>query len=237
MNPPTEVHTIAEGKEQTLPLSFIGETKRGTIPVVDVITENGVTIRCTPDHEFQTETGLVQAKDLKGRKVLRAPALPDDGIQPTEEQLLIAEALGWVMGGGKIANSPRGVEIHLNARIERPEEIDYVANLCDLLQNQFGGSIRSVQEAYSCVHHRLGKETTKALLEKTGIEPTPAETQYLPEYIWQASRKEKIAFLKALFTADGTIQATRQNKAVGFWTVSRQLAITKIGRASCRERV
>ena len=224
VNPPTEVHTIAEGKEQTLPLSFIGETKRGTIPVVDVTTENGVTIRCTPDHEFQTETGLVQAKDLKGRKVLRAPALPDDGIQPTEEQLLIAEALGWLLGDGHFNQSKSGVEIYLNACAKRPEEVAYVANMCDRLHAHFGGKVRSVHEANSCVYHRLGSITTKAFLEKTGIEPTRVDTHYLPEYIWQASRREKIAFLKALFTADGSVQYTRKSKMVSFWTVSKQMA-------------
>jgi len=200
-------------------------------------TEEGFEVVATADHKFFTPAGLVPLSGLRpGDEVLvqSGPGVwsSDDSLPPFEDGVKfqgrvargecappakftaeVGEILGWMVGDGWIRTFDRGPDrvAHETAgMIFGTEEKRLLAPaFAERIRRWFGIATTPVD--------RNGTLTLYAgpvlvyWLRSLGVEARPATEKRVPESIFRAPREAVVGFLRALFTADGTVCISSTN--------------------------
>ncbi|NOZ88946.1 MAG: hypothetical protein GXO15_03385, partial [Crenarchaeota archaeon] len=202
------VYRTAHGRELRLTAGLPGEAwvwHVGRKPALRVVTEEGYEVTVTHEHKFLTPQGWKEARELRpGDKIAVArlhPAYTAKALSAAARlDPDVAFALGWLIGDGTL--NEHYVAWYFGpgdeAALERVKQA--VAKL--------GGNPEA--------HLRLrGKEWTlqfnagttvyKRMVELLGgLLPRQPERR-LPEIAWRLEPESLAAFLRGLFTADGTV--------------------------------
>ncbi|MGE5653627.1 MAG: ribonucleotide reductase N-terminal alpha domain-containing protein [Bacillota bacterium] len=171
--------------------------------VYEVTTKRGYTITCTDWHEFYTGRGKLPLKDLHVGDVLYLQSA--EGLFGDQGSQDLGYVMGLIAGDGHFTNRGKGqmaavltfwgedqpiAEEALSAvhRLLAPADSTHLPQACPVSERNYT-YIRSVQLA--------------RLLDGYGF---TAETKLkVPEVVWSGTRETVVAYLRGLFTTDGTV--------------------------------
>ncbi len=175
-------------------------------PVYRVRTEDGYEIKATEWHEFFTERGKLELRELKiGDRLLVQSGKGQFGSEGTEDLGLL---LGLITGDGHFTNRGEGQEaVVVTLWGEERALADRVAAYVNMLIARASHADRTYVVAPVAVPERnqvfIRSVVLARLLAHYGF--TRATKFAVPEVIWRGSEACVRAYLRALFQSDGTV--------------------------------
>jgi ribonucleoside-diphosphate reductase alpha chain len=200
-------------------------------PVFALETRQGFRVVATDDHKFFTPRGLVPMKDLKpGDDVLiqsgrglwstryeLPPFLPEDKLAarlargecrlPKRWSEELGQLLGWVIGDGWVSQETPAHRTVPNFTVGMTfggEEKKTLAPRFQALIQEWLGLKGSAVERNGVLSLSF-KSSLYYFLRSLGLSDKEGLNKEVPESLWRAPREAVIGFLRALFTADGTV--------------------------------
>jgi len=193
----------------------------GRKPGLRVVTEEGFEVTVTHEHKFLTPDGWKAAEELEpGDKIAPSLIHPDYAGHALQDAAHldpdIAFAIGWLLADGDLTEERvewvfrPGDEAAMN-RVKRA--IAKLGGMPDDAIATLGQSqviaFDSSSPVYKGVNRLVGGPLPVSLTERR-----------VPELVWRLGARSLAAFLRALFTADGTVDGDAN---VRLWNVNREL--------------
>jgi len=196
--------------------------------VYELSTEEGYSVKVTADHEIRTDGGWVEAQDLdEGDEIHVQSRMGEFGDSGTPE---LGRVLGWLVGDGHLKfGEERAVlnfygedslfssqfESDVNEIVREPNgNANY-----DISSNEV---TRKDSQGSSVVEERIRSTRLFEVAKEHGL---TEEKLQVPESIFTANRETAAMFLNALFSADGSVQGSKEK---GY---SIRLGATSLGLA------
>ena len=195
----------------------------GVRPVYKLSTLEGAEMHLTGDHLVATERGDVAAELLEpGDRIRRlaAPSLTDVARDTADARL--GEVVGWLVGDGHFTDHTAGHPTAVlsfygeDKRDAAPRLLETVRSLVerDLSLNPVG--------ARDLLYIR--SQRLRAFLAERGIDPGCKRA--VPELIWRGNTAMAAGYLRALFSADGSVQSNL-DKGVSVRLASNELGLLR----------
>jgi ribonucleoside-diphosphate reductase alpha chain len=200
-------------------------------PVFALETHHGFQVVATDDHKFFTPDGLVPMKDLKpgdpvliqsgqgvwSKEYALPPFFPEDKLAarlsrgecrlPKRWSEELGQLLGWVIGDGWVSEETpahRTVPNYTVGMTFGGEEKKTLAPRFQALIKEWTGLDGSAIERNG-VLSLYYKSSLYYFLRSLGLGEQEGLKKEVPESLWRAPREAVVGFLRALFTADGTV--------------------------------
>ncbi len=175
--------------------------KTGVKKVFRLKTKEGFELRLTADHKVITDQGEKMAKDLqKGDRIKIATG----GFFGEEGSFEDGLVLGWLVGDGSLKKDVATLYFYKNEKKE-------LAPAYALMVNKMVDGEQVVNRAYNIGALYVDSED-KAVIESTRLWRiaryyglSPENKLDVPEAVFTGSKDFQRGFLKALFSADGTV--------------------------------
>ncbi len=220
----------------------------GVKPVWKLVTDSGFEIQATEDHKFFTTEGKVAVRDLKvGDRLLiqsgegRFPedrALPfkpaniyvgENGKTtrlnlPSEWSRELGLVLGWLVGDGWIRCGDKNCRVGFTFS---QDDAPMFSVLKRVLNNWYGSPIAGVKRENGVYHLSYHSKFFVDFFVQLGAKPVDSAQKEVPASIFQAPRDAVVAFLQALFTADGTVRDHPDCNSSGIALTSKSLKLLK----------
>jgi len=174
----------------------------GVQDTVIVSMNNGVSIKCTPDHEFIINGKKIEAKDLVGENISYSPFTNTGGSEYYSEDYCFA--WGWFLNDGayiKPKDSTGRFEFYFT-----PEKDDLAKNriLNFLRENNIKVTADKKRpdtfKAYNLdINFKINQKTFN---------------KRLPREFWSLNEKSQKSFMKGLFSGNGYVLSTRPTVAI-----------------------
>jgi len=183
--------------------------------VYEVTSEDGYAIKATAWHDFYTQRGKINLQDLHpGDEILVQSGKGQFGQQGSEELGLL---LGLIAGDGHFTNRGEGQEAAvINFWNEDRTLAAQVAGIVNGLIAGVASNGREYQVSPVAVPERnhvfLRSVMLARVLEHYGF--TRQTKLHVPEVIWRGSEACVKGYLRALFQADGTVNAAGERCSV-----------------------
>lgn len=192
----------------------------GIKPVLRLETEEGHVLRLTANHEVLTPNGWVKAGDLKpGDRVLIHHG---EGAFGEEGPRELGHVLGWLVGDGHVSKERRQAILYFYGDKRRYSKMlrdDLQVCLPDEFNHYVDGQVGVVtQEQYD-----LERISSASLWELANSYGLADEKLRVPEVVFRGTKEMQAAFLRALFTADGTVINQKQGVGVRLGSISLDL--------------
>jgi ribonucleotide reductase alpha subunit len=166
------------------------------------------------DYEIAAELGVhaTSVGQYRQQQSLEPNGQPVKAVtQPTQLTTDLAELVGmWVGDGSKHED---GIRFHLN----REENLEHADRLCRRLFDE-GLDWRWDEGCYDAVLH--SHEIKRWWLANFGDAKPDAASASVPEQVWRADHETVAAFLRGLFSTDGSLQKEQYPR---LWTASEDL--------------
>lgn len=180
----------------------------GVKPVYRLMTKEGFSVRLTANHKVMTTRGWVPAEDLlEGDHVFTASATHAFG---ENDDAQLAMVLGWWTGDGTSAGRSLFLDFYHEKQELLPifqQMIESVVDGIDTIRHAAPVTVAVNDEARRT---RLGSNPLLMRFEQEGIDPRAAKDR-VPPYILRGTEAVQTAYLRALFSADGSLQGTAQS--------------------------
>ena len=182
----------------------------GIKPVYRLSTEEGYTLRLTANHQILTTTGWKEAQHLNaGEQIQLLNGIGGFGSTGSEEQ---GRILGWLIGDGHINRSKQNTIVLSFFGSERAIAPQFAEAINRLVAAPEGA--RQYQVGVQEVKSRDESRVESVRLIRF-IDPELFEEKLqVPPSVLRGTQAMQRGFLAALFTADGSIQGTREK---GMW--------------------
>jgi ribonucleoside-diphosphate reductase alpha chain len=212
---------VVNGRSYALPGTSLRKAivfPTGTRKTLTLTLKNGMELKVTPEHRILTVDGWKEAQHLTVKDEVY--------LQSGEGKFAESDGLGrdwglflgWLTGDGWI--SKRGDVGMVFGRDEAeviPKMIEIGQKLCGAEAKVFERETGSFQVFW------WRKELLDRLLE-LGVKAVREPEKEVPESIFTASRETVVAFLQALFSADGTVYVQDENhRAARLTSASKKL--------------
>ncbi|HLB69245.1 MAG TPA: ribonucleotide reductase N-terminal alpha domain-containing protein [Thermoplasmata archaeon] len=207
---------------------MVAAWKTGVKPVWRVTTKSGFELKATADHKVLTTEGWIPVEDLvpgvhklliqsgEGRfpEIRKLPFVPSNVYigengkttilnLPTEWSRELGLVLGWLIGDGWLRSGDKNCRVGFTfAQSDAP----MFALLRPVLNRWYGRNIRGVRRSNAVYHLSYHSKFFVEFFEKLGVRPVDSAEKEVPMSIFQAPKDVVVAFLQALFTADGTVR-------------------------------
>ncbi len=174
----------------------------GTRQTLKIHLKNGQELQVTPEHRIYTDQGWKEAKDLQLEDVVYIQS--GSGMFANKDVIGkdMALFLGWLTGDGWLAKDGRVGMVFGKDDTEIINEILYagekISGLRPKIHERENGT-------FQIFYNR--KEFTN-ILENHGVKICKAPEKRIPEAIFTSSYDEVVTFMRALFSADGTVYTT-----------------------------
>jgi ribonucleoside-diphosphate reductase alpha chain len=189
--------------------------KTGEKDVYRLETEEGYELRLTADHRVMTDDGWVEATDLDAGDAVHIQNRKGEfGQHGSAEE---GRVLGWLVGDGHLKHGEERAVLNfydgdadisesfaddVNAVVREPTgNADYEIGVNEIAR---GDDYRGAQ----AVEQRIRSARLYELAEEAGLTD---EKHQVPEAVLRGSEEMARGFLRALFTADGSPQGTKEN--------------------------
>lgn len=175
--------------------------------VHEVITEHGYSVKVTENHEFPTNRGRLQLKDLVvGDTLFLQSDEGSFGNFGTYDQGLI---LGLITGDGCICDNEAFIDLW-------ESDFDYLKEIRDIivkelksvnsLNNQKYKDLDWQDQTSNVAKKRIGGiRLYRYIQEILGISEPNAVKERVPEVVFRGSREFVVGYLSGILSADGTI--------------------------------
>ena len=222
----------------------------GVNDIVRLRFDNGMELRCTPNHRlFTANRGWVAAAGLTAEDAVQtldvaAPALGADLALPVSSDPAayrrlgdhrrpialpekwspeLAHYLGWLVGDGSATSDQTPAAIYGSA-----EDREHVLPRHSELVTEINGGVTpklSVQ-ANGTVQQRLSRRQAVAFFRALGLRPAKGPAKSVPASVLQAPPEIVASFLQGLFDADGCVRRDDDKGCyVGLGSTSRGLLV------------
>ncbi|TLZ44804.1 MAG: hypothetical protein E6K19_03550, partial [Methanobacteriota archaeon] len=207
---------------------MVGAWKTGVKPVWRVTTKSGFELTATADHKLLTTEGwfpvsalvpgvhrlLIQSGEGRFPQTRKLPFAPSDVYigengkttvlnLPTEWSRELGLVLGWLVGDGWLRSGDKNCRVGFTfSKSDAP----MFALLRPILNRWYNRNIRGVRRSNAVYHLSYHSKFFVEFFEKLGVRPVDSAEKEVPTSIFQAPREVVVAFLQALFTADGTVR-------------------------------
>src|SRR5205823_6025415 len=122
---------------------------------------------------------------------------------PTEWSRELGLVLGWLVGDGWLRSGDKNCRVGFTfSKSDAP----MFALLRPILNRWYNRNIRGVRRSNAVYHLSYHSKFFVEFFEKLGVRPVDSAEKEVPTSIFQAPREVVVAFLHALFTADGTVR-------------------------------
>jgi len=182
----------------------------GIKETVFVSFNNGITIKCTPDHKFITGFGGIEeteAKDLFNLQVSYKPFSSVSGDKSLDTELLFA--LGWGLNDGTFNKDRSNQCFHFT----KVKDLKARIRIFDFLKSLNVKIWNGREDELYCGSENLPLEFFES--KKNSI-------QRLPGYFWSLDFKSQCTFMNGFMSANGYVISTVDR--IGFKISSRLLA-------------
>ncbi|EMA39397.1 ribonucleoside-diphosphate reductase [Halococcus morrhuae DSM 1307] len=188
--------------------------KTGEKDVYELSTEEGYELRLTADHRVMTDDGWVEAGELDaGDTVHIADRKGAFGQHGTVEE---GKVLGWLVGDGHLKHGEERAVLNFYDEDCAISE-EFADDVNDVVREPVGNAnyevgVSQIQRAdeYRGVDAREERIRSSRLYELAEQAGLVEEKLQVPSSVFQGSEEMARGFLRALFTADGSVQGTRE---------------------------
>lgn len=191
----------------------------GDRPIVRIRTQEGYSLRCTPDHRIMTGRGWVPAGELQPGD--RVHVLNRKGGFGQKGSLELGRVLGWLVGDGTIKRERAVLSFWGAERGLAPwfrQAVDEVVRAPRKNRSYRTGVIEVAERGEARVQSaRLREVAEECCLTD--------EKLMVPDAVFQGSEEMQRGFLQALFTVDGTVNAGAYGASANSY---RSLRLTSI---------
>lgn len=193
---------------------------QGERHVVNVELEGGMTITATPDHEFMTDCGAIEAQNLIDSDASVRWMEHNPTTSPVDMDSCgsnRAFTIGWMHGDGWMTEKTIGISF--NKDDGDFEVKDWVL---DEYHAMFGDR-KPLKDDGVSYQEQTDSQSAFETADTLGFKYGDATNRSLPECFYQFSENEQLAFLRGLFTADSGIGGKADNQ-IKYATSSYDLA-------------
>ncbi len=200
--------------------------RTGEKDVYRLETKEGYEIRLTKDHKMMTDEGWREVQDIEaGDEVHIVNQETEFGEDGSLEKGLV---LGWVVGDGQIKKSEERVTLHF---YDNDTEISekYAGFVNDIIREAKGNGDYEVgvqdikRDEDSVKEQRVRSARLYEITERYGLNENKFQ---VPDKVFKSSKPTAKGFLRALFTADGSVQGSNE-KGVSVRLSSSDLNLLK----------
>lgn len=171
----------------------------GLRPTVKVALANGMELKVTPEHRLYTSNGWKEAGNLTQEDHVYIQS----GMGEFPETDTLGEQwgmfLGWLTGDGWL--SKRG-DIGM---VFGHEDQEVIPKMIEAGKQFSGASAKVFNRDNGTLQIYWWRKALKEKLIELGIRAVPAYEKRVPHCIYSASKATVVAYLQALFSADGTV--------------------------------
>lgn len=190
---------------------------KGKMPTLRIVTKSGRETFATPDHNFLTPYGWVEAEKLRVNDVL-ASVTPEEDISTNKISLEEARLLGYLIGDGGITH---------NVQFTNKDE-DVVEDFEKCVLAVGFTTNKSFYKTHWTVRINGGKRV-KDWLESHDILGASSYTKFIPVAVLQSSKEVVKNFIGAYWSCDGMFDVRSTKKRGSRYrasatTVSERLA-------------
>ena len=166
---------------------------------VIVSMNNGISLKCTPDHRFMVGNEEIEAQDLSGKEISYQPFKNVSGNRSMDSDM--AFALGWFLNNGAYIKSADRFEFYFT-----PEKDDEAKRKILGWLNKKGYKITSARDradTYRAYHLPCEFKITQKTYNKR-----------LPTEFWELDLRSQRNFMLGLFSSNGYCLSTRPIVAI-----------------------
>lgn len=198
--------------------------KQGVLPLLEVSTFSGRSVRTAGDHPFLTPTGWVQAQHLQEGDVLGAvvPQVTVRGSASNEACRLA----GYLVGDGNVTNNPRvGGHATQQCNVTCLDPVQGADIVHCVKTLGFEGSLSVITRARGRYNLSGG---VRDWVREIGLAGQTSHTKRVPAFVFAEGVEGAAQFLGAYFACDGTMSkkgGARRDMIVNFNSVSRVLLL------------
>ena len=212
---------------------------------LEVELRSGEKVRCTPNHRWPTQRGLVYARDLEVGDVLQACTIPE----PTEISVPVGlddETVGWFVGLYVAEGSRSEDTIQIAGHVNETQRFERLTALAKAYHGSF--AVHRQSETGNGCTANLNGPVLNAILDLY-VGGKKAGTKFLKPKCWQRSNRFLRAVLEGYLSGDGGYDPENDRWRLGF-TRNRELEVSlrtlcarlgvhlrlKDGRARCNDQ-
>jgi DNA modification methylase len=179
---------------------------------VEVVLRSGERIRCTSEHKFPTERGMLPAKELKIGDIMKSVSLP----QPTYPDFpnhLPDESIGWFIGtylaDGSLGDGGNVIQISSHVK-----ETERYKKLCEIA-DEYGGTCNMYNIEGNSATINLYSSVLIAIIKKY-ISGNTAHNKHLLPACWNRCNGFLEELLRGYLEGDGHYDADNDRWRLGF---------------------
>jgi ribonucleoside-diphosphate reductase alpha chain len=190
--------------------------------IYEITTHEGYTVKATNNHKFLTKSGeWVRLDELAEETELTISAKePYCSIQTNTDNYKEDEMIGWIHGDGWFTDKVVGISFN-----GKDGDFDVKRRLLPVFHKVFKTEhIRPMYDSPDNFQLQTESSGAKQILVGLGVKFGRAGQRRIPDYIWETDSVRQIAFLRGLFSADGSIQ-NRSNTAVQLASTSKEFLL------------
>jgi len=212
---------VVNGRTYAMP----GTTMRSAIvfptgvrKTLTVHLKNGIELQVTPEHRILTADGWKEAQHLTGEDLVYIQSGTGQFAKSDQLGRDFGWFIGWLTGDGWL--SKRG-DIGMVFGREDEEVIPQILAAGQAISGVEAKVYERENGTFNAFWWR--KELRERLLQ-AGVKAVPAHEKEVPAEIFTATRETVVAFLQALFSADGTVyENDEQHRTVRLASASKKL--------------
>jgi len=183
----------------------------GVQQAIRITTRRGSVIEVTPNHKLYTVLGYKEAQNLSIGEFLMYPKKAGvfKNIFKPESRI---KTTAYLIGDGSIQQT--GICFTSNEPFCIREYIDCVENKCNIQSKQ-------KTDAKTIQTHRSATVTNWML--EDGLMNTYSDTKFIPEWVFNLSKRQTALFISRLWATDGSIKIYNKFPSITYCSVSRDL--------------
>mgnify|MGYP000271120001 CR=1 FL=1 len=193
----------------------------GVQPVYEVEFENGLEVKVTADHRFMTPHGWKRLDELKEGDYVR---FVFDGVEfenglelcTERDPELVAEFLGYWCGDGSVSTSDH-VTLYAGSDKELARHLEKTVK-------QLAGNAYLLNDGSQLlidVHRKDFADFVRKFFDFSG--PSNSKKRRVPELILRSKKNIQRAFLRGLFSADGSVYDANGSVTLALSSSSKEL--------------
>ena len=224
------IEAIEEGKTIEV-LTHTGSWKKvshfyrnGIQPVFGITLKDNSFIKATENHRFLVKGNWTEVSNLIEGDILDLPIIKEEKIEvdlpkifpkphtvfkeafeklPTKWTNDFSELVGLIIGDGYILGNE--IDKRISITVNHIEDPDLENLVKEKLELYGGRKIRVTGNTQNSKDITIASASLFYLLEALDISKNKSKFKYIPKSLWNTSIEIKRAFLRGLFTADGSI--------------------------------
>jgi len=209
-------HHVLAGDGDYHPITWAGQT--GEKDVYLVTTDAGYEVKATAEHKFLTEKGWKEAQELGSEDRLVLQKEGKFGNLHLDKEM--AMMLGWLSGDGHMTKDVQDVIFYFGKN-EKQELLQLFKEYMDKLN---GREIKPLEDETE-IRLKYSSAMAKKFHE-LGARPWKSHEKEVPASVFQMDEQSMKNFLSALFSADGSVQGTKE-KGISIRLSSNSLKLLK----------